>query len=339
MRTRPLALILPILALLILSPPAARADASNNAALRYWRGLSMMSPELETTLREARADDTLSSADWDPSPELIDALDDSKIESIVHEFLKGARLTECDFGPDREDGIELLLPHLGGLRFGVTLLLLDARMKLSQGDPGAAAERFAAAYAVAAHSASDRIMVSSLVSASLAQQVNEALLQERVLGALRPEDRKTIALAAWRFPSDDPFLLRQAIANEGSLMESWLRREFVQRVSEQDLRTFGQMLFDGAEDVEGLLEVVNDEEAFEAALVRMRIFYAEVDAAWDAEDADERLQTIEAEFDKDTDENKYGILTELFAPAITRCRINERKAAEALDEARAKLGG
>ncbi len=328
-----------LIALTLLLPmQVVFADAANNAALRYWRGLSMMSPELEETIRQVRKGGLLAEAAWAPNEGPIGSLDQSQIDGIVREFLKGAALPECDFGPDWDEGIEMLIPHLGGMRTGVVLLLIDGRSKLAQGDSAAAADRFAAAYAIAAHSANDRILVSSLVSAHMVSLANETVLQPGVLEQLRPADRKTIALATWKFGADDPFLLRAAIANEGAMMDRWLREQFADPMSESELKALLGTLFDPTDDFEPLMAVINDPDEFEASLVRLRLFYTEVDAAWEAEDADERLERIESEFSKETDENRFGILAEFFAPAIARTRINERKAVESLERARSLLG-
>jgi len=337
MPKNPIARILIALTLL-LPMQAVFADAANNAALRYWRGLSLMSPELEAAVNEIRASDLLNKPGWAPGKPPLDDLDQNEIDRIVHEFLKGAALPECDFGPDWEEGIELLIPHVGGLRTGVVLLLIDGRNELARGDAGAAAERFAAAYAIAAHSANDRILVSSLVSAHIVNLVNGTVLQPGVLEQLRPEDRKTIALATWKFGQDDPFLLRAAIANEGAMMESWLRQRFAEPMAETEMNALLSSMFQPSNDMKPLMAVINDPDAFEASLVRLRLFYTEVDAAWMAEDADDRLGAIEAEFRKDTDDNRFGILAEHFAPSVTRARKNERKAVDSLDRARALLG-
>jgi len=339
MSERSFSRFLPLLAVLaaLLPMQSARADASRNAALRYWRGLALLSPELEEAIKAVDFDDLIGDPDWSPNGTTREALESSDAQSVIHEFLKAGALPECDFGADPEDGIELLLPHLGGLRTGAKLLLLDGRTKLVDGDSQAASARFAAVYELAAHTAEDNFLVNSLVSVSITTMCGNVLMHDSVLHRLGAQGRKTVGLATWRFEEQDPFHLQRAIASDGDLMTVWLRDRFAAPVTEAQLKAMMEEWFDSTEGTEALLAIVNDTEALDAALVRMQLWYTQTAADWNKPDAMERLEKMKTEFRSTTREHPYGLLTELFVPGVTLAKKNELRGIDSLDRARAML--
>jgi len=334
---------LPLLALLAALLPSqmahANADADHNAALRYWRGMAMMTPELEETINAVEFD-LLVAPDWTPDDELREALESQGAQSAIHEFIKGGRLQECDFGKDLEDGIGFLLPHLGGLRVTAKLLLMDGRMKLADGDPEAAAQRFAAAYALAANSAGDEFIVSSLVSVSILTLCNEVVLHEPVLHQLGEEGRKTVGLATWRFEDNDPFHLSRAIEYENLMMTTWLRSTFSEPVSEVQVRAFFEDWFGESESdasVKNFLTIVNDPDRFEAELARLRLWYVESASALNQPDAVAALEAMNKSIGVSGADHPYGIFTEMLAPSVSRAKKSELNAIAELEKARSML--
>ncbi len=337
----PITRFLPLLALLaaLLPTHMTLADAAHNAALRYWRGMAMMTPELEETIKAVEFD-LLVAPDWTPDDEMREALESLGAQSTIHEFIKGGKLPECDFGKDPEEGIELLLPHLGGLRVTAKLLLMDGRMKLADDDTDAAAQRFAAAYALAANSASDEFIISSLVSASILKQCNKVILHDAVLQGLGEEGRRTVRLATWNFEDDDPFHLLRSIEYEGEIMEAWLRRTFSAPVSEVQVRAFFETWLNqsGSDaEVKQFLSIVNDPDRFEAELARLRLWNTESASALRSPDPAAALERMDKLISAPGAESPYGMFTEMLAPSISRAKANELKAIAELEKARAML--
>ncbi|QEH35870.1 hypothetical protein OJF2_44270 [Aquisphaera giovannonii] len=139
------------------APPAEAAHRPPaNAALQYWQAFALMpAPDGDREGRLSR---------WNDDPldgralELASSFEGSRLY-----LLRGAALGACDWGLDYEDGIQLLLPHLGRARDLARMAALHARRELGQGRPEAAAEDAKAILSLARHVGSDPIAISILV--------------------------------------------------------------------------------------------------------------------------------------------------------------------------------
>lgn len=137
------------------TPDAGHAPPAN-AALQYWQAFALM-PSLDKN-QEKRLED------WNKVPldgatlELIATFEESRLY-----LLRGAKLRNCDWGLDYEDGMGLLLPYLAKARDVARLAALHARHEIEQGHVEAGAEDATAILALARHVGSDPIVISILV--------------------------------------------------------------------------------------------------------------------------------------------------------------------------------
>src|SRR5262249_43187259 len=97
-------------AILVASATAAGAEpkAGDHAGLTYWRPLANMNfdKEQEKILEE-----------WNKVA--LDAKTDKLLDNsrpILLQMHRGAQIEHCDWGLDYQDGINMLLPHLGKAR-------------------------------------------------------------------------------------------------------------------------------------------------------------------------------------------------------------------------------
>jgi hypothetical protein len=136
--------------------PDGAPDLGANAALKYWKAIVLL-PTLD------KDQETLLQ-DWSKVPldasalKLIAASEESRL--YLH---RGAKLRHCDWSPDYEDGLGLLLPHLAKTRDLARLAALHARHEFEQGHWRAGADDATAILTLSRHVGSDPIMISILV--------------------------------------------------------------------------------------------------------------------------------------------------------------------------------
>jgi hypothetical protein len=140
--------------------PAVAQAPNTNAALKYWQAFGLL-PALDK-------DQEKLVEEWSKVP--LDAaarkvIDQSR--NSVEYLHRGAKLDRCDWAPDYEDGIWLLLPHLGKARTLARLTALTARSEFEQGNAKAGWGHIVDLLRLARHVEVDPIMVNQLVGYSI----------------------------------------------------------------------------------------------------------------------------------------------------------------------------
>lgn len=151
-------------------PLAAAAQQAGvmppNAALQYWQGFAVL-----PTLNEAQRDivEHIDSAELNAQATgLIEASTNS-----LRQLHRGAAIEECDWGLNKQDGLMLLLPHLGKAREMARLACLRARLEFNRGDAAAALEDLGDAIVLARQSGAGSTLIAILVQDSIEQMVIE----------------------------------------------------------------------------------------------------------------------------------------------------------------------
>jgi hypothetical protein len=135
---------------------AAQSDASGNAAMKYWQAFALL-PAIDRD-QEKLIDD------WNKIP-----LDDAAKKLIEQSqgsreyLLRGAKLANCDWSLDMEDGIFLRLPFLGKARLLARLVGLHARYEFSQKHWEAGWNDITALVKLARHVETAPLMIGQLV--------------------------------------------------------------------------------------------------------------------------------------------------------------------------------
>lgn len=298
-----------------LTPDAPIVGADQNAALRYWRAYSLMDDDLNRLVGEVS--ESLSAPSFNPTPELRKAVGES--EGVIEQLIRGSALPACDFGVDRELGIEALLPHLQPMRYFGRLLLIDARLRLEAGDEAGAAERIGASFRMAEHAAQDGFVISSLVGVAMWNQ--SRLVTERSLdsGALGAESRAVIRRALDAYPAGDPFHAVAAQRAESEMILGWLRATIRETGGGEGLRAAlgGQ---DTGFDFTALDAL--DETALQSHVDLMRAAYDQVVAAWGSPDPQGALNKVNEEVRA----GAFGELARLLLPSLGRYHQSVQKA-------------
>ncbi|MEX2171297.1 MAG: hypothetical protein WD851_18400 [Pirellulales bacterium] len=139
---------------------AAGANLADNAALQYWKAFAFL-PTLD-------ADQEKLIAEWQTAP--LDAKVDDLLSASQNSLMflhRGAKMKNCDWGLDDQDGISTLLPHLAKARTLALIAALDARRAFERDNAKAAREDAVSIMALARHVGRDPIMICFLVRYNL----------------------------------------------------------------------------------------------------------------------------------------------------------------------------
>jgi hypothetical protein len=134
---------------------------------------------------------------------------------------RGAKLQRCEWGVDYEDGLRLILPHLGKMRTLTLLTALHARHEFEQGHWQAGAEDVTALLRLARHFESDPLMFHHLVGYVIETSAIEAAAP--YLSELKSVLPK-IAGAVLDGPPTGA-TLQQLVVNEKQVGGLWLIKE------------------------------------------------------------------------------------------------------------------
>ncbi len=311
------------------APSASAVDSSVNAALRYWRAWSLMTPELRDAVNNA-AKPTGGAAEI---PEAV-ASQIGDAEGLVNSLLRAANMPECDFGIDYDLGINALLPHLGPLRTSARLLALDADLHLNEHDHAAAAERIAAIYAMAAHLGQERTLISALVSVAVFTTADEVAIRAEKQGVFRdPAARRTVREALNRLDPQDPFNVLGGLGGERDIYLTWMQEQYKgERGGARLIDELGPFAEENTDQTRSAVEI-RDAESLDVYFVLLRAYYDQVFEAWLKDDAADRLRELEGNVKK----GEFGPLAVMFAPALSRANAQDRRARDMYLAAKARV--
>jgi hypothetical protein len=216
-----LALLAPFPAL-AQAPPAAGGPAGN-AAIKYWQAFGLlpsMNPDQEKLIRNPNKVPLDSEA-----LKLINRSSMSRL--YLH---RAASLPRCDWSLDYEDGIRLVLPHLGKSRTLTNLAALHARHEFEHGHWQAGADDITDMLKLARHLEMDRMIFPNLLG--------YAIESTAIQGAARylPELKSLLAPAATVLedtPRAGP-TLREMVEFEKQIGALWIIREMKKAEKRQE---------------------------------------------------------------------------------------------------------
>ncbi len=321
-------------ALLLAAGSAPAVDSSHNAALRYWRAWTQVTPELEEAVREA----ALSWRENDAWQTTLDATLREELEGdfiLMTTILRATSLPDCDFAADMEDGFFAILPHLGSLRTTARLLVIDARLASEAGDLDQAVNRLAAGYSVAQHAGREPFLISGLVSAASFSMIDGEVADLVGHADLSPFQKAELAAMLERFSDDDPFGLRRGVEGEAKATATWIR-EALERPG--GAKEVAALVADDRPESDPqawreLLQVVETHRGFDEAMAELQRYYRDVLDAWGQPEGSERIKR----FAEDTQAKKYGIFAYWYAPDLAKVHENFLKSRASLAAAKERL--
>lgn len=259
-------------------------------------------------------------------------------EFDIKRLVRAGQMNHCDFGIDRSEGFNTLLPHLAKLRSVARILNADAARCLLEGKPDDAADRFVAIFGLARHAASDRILISSLVSIAIANVPVNGLVESNGASQLTPAGRAKVLAAIDKFQGGAGFRLKDAIEGEREMAVDatilkydgpGAGRKFADEVLREAVVSGAPGAHPEQEPTpQSNIEKVRqmDGAALQAEASKLNAFYDEVKRVWDGPNVDQRLKELSAAAEK----GEYGVLGAFLLPALTKCHTSEVKGVEAL---------
>lgn len=306
-----------------------------NAALRHYRAWTMARTE------DLSEFDTLWSAEselkpgWKPSAALRQSI--AKLSDYAELSLQASRLKDADWGVEYSDGFMALLPHLGLLRREARVLEMRARVGLA--DVGAeraaaradAARDLAACFRIAQHPASDRVLISTLVSGAIAGRAAAVVTFLIDQGELTAAEAPVLLEAARSLDARDPFNLDGALRGELWLAASAFARtgpDAGKQAAKMAREALGMQQVDGAKA--GLVESIEamDESGLRQDVLKHQKFFDEArrlvrSPGTDTAGALEQLE-------KRVAAGEFGLTLQLTAPSVATGYRNARKQQDAL---------
>jgi hypothetical protein len=151
--------------------PSTKPDKKGNAALQYWQAFALLPP-----LNKERSQIL---DEWDTAElagPVLSLIEQSK-NALVH-LRRGAQIKQCDWGLDKDDGVEVLLPHLSKARELTKYALLRARYHLATGKTIAGFDDVVDTLALANHLGADSVFVGLLVQYAIESRAIETLAKD-----------------------------------------------------------------------------------------------------------------------------------------------------------------
>lgn len=221
----------------------------------------------------------------------------------------GSNLGYAEFGIDRDQGINALMPHLSPMRQLSRLMMIQSNALRATGSADEAAAIVADMLRLSRHVSSDEVLVGSLVGVSCASMGYDAIEDAVARGEIDSESAQ-ILLSSLDSDKVDQFSFADAIESEYELMTNTI----------SDMDDPGSELFDllttfsDDEDLDGLQGI--DEDMFEDSIALMEPAYAHAADAFRETDPDKARAAVK-ELEIAVQSGEYGELARLIMPSLS----------------------
>ena len=306
---------------------------SDNAATHYrelFRELTRrryVGEELVNALY-TREDEHLTDEALYQTPEMAAYIEEARrYRALIRKAVESERV---DFGLKREDGFNMMLPHLSHMRRLARQLRRTSRDLRLSGNMAESAEDLALILGMAKQVAPDRVLISSLVSAAIASvalnEIELALTDRQI----DPSSAERLLTALRRLPAGDPFHYSGAIDGEYEMIETtFAENGLSQEELEESLTNIADLISPNKEDWEQ--ENSGIDRAWVASQIKLsKPLYDRLADLMTLEDRlaarrESRAIMIAVE------EGEYGTFNEMIMPGIGRS-INRKHFSEELIE-------
>jgi hypothetical protein len=204
-------------------PAEPKSDLAANAALQYWKAFALM-PTLDKDQEKLLKD-------WNTVP--LDAAAQKLIaasQASMTCLRRASKMDRCDWGLDYDDGIGMLLPHLGKARDLARLAALRTRSEFEKGDKKAARDDAIAMMALARNAGRDPVMIGMLVRFAIEGLVVDVVAPNIPDLKASYEQSRTLFASLPAAPS-----LQDACAAEKKFFTGWMLR----KIKEEEQRKKG----------------------------------------------------------------------------------------------------
>ncbi len=255
----------------------------------------------------------------------VNALAD--VTDVADMLIRASRKPNADWGVEYSRGPGALLPELALIRFSARLLRTTASAALyaQRPDVRRAGECVVASLRMARHASEQRTLISSLVSAAVANMACEDTQSLVALNRLDATSRDEILRELRALQQPDALRFRAAI-NEGERsMLRWIT-DAVQAERGDPKRVISALNALLSDKPLKPAAKVLDEQQFAADLTKQTALFDALVEAWAAANADERLAAIE----KQAESGEFGYFAKIFGPTVSRAKAGETKTLAAI---------
>lgn len=313
--------------------------ASENAAIWYWQSWLEMAEPMKVVRTATYTKDGLDVSDDSSEEEVLRALRDASyaIDLLIH----ASKMEQCDFGSRPDHGLSesrmFPHPHLRPSRGAANLLAVDAGRMFEEGESERATERLATIFRLSEHISRNETLMPSLVGTAVFEV--GAAYTERFQDMFSDEDRRTLAEALGRYPTEDPLRLVASVRADAAASAKALTEQI--RSGQLDGSLLESLGVDGVlASVESEMgTVVGNTRAARLArakLVRDAMRIAELGEkfaeAWDDETSIETLA-------RDAASGEYGVFAPMIAGPYERLRTTDFQSRAKLAALRAWASG
>lgn len=200
----------------------AQSSNTDNAAVWYQQAIDLQRRLSPKDL------DLIYSIDWDhpPTSQQLAAL--AKARPILELMRKGSQRQYSDFNLNYEDGMEILLPHLGSMRTITKIAHAEIVADVQQGRNDLAVDRMQSLIRMTSHLNDDRILISSLVGRAVYDLADRDIQAGLDRGIITGNESAHLASALASLDQADPFGVVEAIATEQFIFSDWMERNFLE---------------------------------------------------------------------------------------------------------------
>ncbi len=309
-------------------PEAYRID---NAALLYYRYWMIGESQFPVGVMEHYNG---AEPGWRPSEEFAKELENA--QDTIKGYLKASRIPFANWAVEYDEGVMALLPHLAKLRHTARILTADARRLMELGEVEQAAERIAALYRMGEQTASDRVLISTLVGIAISSLANLQVEEIIATEELTEEAREIMLEAIEAIDLDNPAGVRDAVLGERDLFIGNLRQRYTGPTAGADfVREMFPMMGvspDAYEEIKARIAQF-DEAALQADLDKANRYYEDILSIWDLADAGDRIEQMSGLIEN----GHYGITGRFMLPAMSRVWESSQKFSQSLTETRRLL--
>ena len=196
--------------------PVAKDPSAENAALVYYQAFLFV-PKLDKAEKSALLE--VAGGQGPIGEELVAVLTESV--TALKELYRGAKLSRCVWGLEREAGPHALMPYLSEARELAGLACLRARCRFVQGEASGAIDDLTAAMTLGRHTATDGLLISVLVDYAI-----EGIAIDCAADYVPTLDPESLDKLAGRVEAMPPHLsAKEAVLAEKAVFGGWMVRE------------------------------------------------------------------------------------------------------------------
>lgn len=289
------------------------APEQRNAAIVYWQAFGAITPELSAAVSAIEWNDSFQKDTMTESFNAAAVMDDARAVALI---TRAARMKNCNFECQWEDGFMTLLPHLSHLRSCARLLRLEARKLAIGGDVASSIDTLISIRRIAEHTAVEPIAISKLVAIAINALACDEMKKLAGSGLLTAAQRDALITELRRSDLSDIYAVSEFFIGERSWIPvdvdaAWIRKNFLAAVPEGADRDKFNQLSDET--------IMND-------IPKVMRMYDALMAAWRAPDAPSELKAVATRIES----GEFGVLAGVAAPSVSNIKAATDKACQTI---------